>query len=68
VDAIRTFCCYVHFFASEEAARAWARRSEGTYVATIDDGFGYGRLYDQARLGAALADAHPPIRQARPRA
>lgn len=28
VDAVGTFCCFVRFFASEEAARAWTERSE----------------------------------------
>jgi alkylmercury lyase len=54
-DVVGTFCCYVHFFASEEAARGWARRSDGTYVASIAEGFEYGRLYNHGRLGAALA-------------
>ena len=56
-DVVGTFCCYVHFFASEEAARAWAQRSEGTYVASIAEGFEYGRLYNHAQLGAALEEA-----------
>ncbi|MGH2946244.1 MAG: organomercurial lyase [Solirubrobacteraceae bacterium] len=56
-DAIGTFCCYVHFFAGEDAARAWTRRSEDTYVASIAEGFEYGRLYNHGRLGAALEAA-----------
>ena len=55
-DVIGTFCCYVHFFASEPEAHAWAERSEGTYVASIADGFQYGRLYNHAQLGAALEE------------
>ena len=54
-DVVGTFCCYVHFFTSEQAAREWARRSDGTYVASIAEGFEYGRLYNEGRLGAALA-------------
>jgi hypothetical protein len=46
----------VLFFADYDAARAWTRRREGTYVASIAEGFEYGRLYNQARLGAALED------------
>jgi alkylmercury lyase len=57
-DVVGTFCCYVHFFASEEAAREWAKRSAGTYIASIAEGFEYGRLYNHNRLGAALAS--PP--------
>lgn len=56
-DVIGTFCCYVHFFATAEAARTWAPRSEGTYVASITEGFEYGRLYNHERLGAALEQA-----------
>ncbi|MPY87811.1 MAG: hypothetical protein GEU99_07815 [Luteitalea sp.] len=56
-DVVGTFCCYVHFFASEQAARAWAERSEGTYVASIVEGFEYGRLFNHAQLGAALEEA-----------
>jgi len=55
-DVVGTFCCYVHFFASEQAARAWAERSEGTYVASIAEGFEYGRLYNHVQLGAALEE------------
>jgi alkylmercury lyase len=54
-DVVGTFCCYVHFFTSEESAREWAKRSEGTYIASIAEGFEYGLLYNHGRLGAALA-------------
>lgn len=53
-DAVGTFCCFVHFFASEGAAVAWTERSEGTYVASIAEGFEYGRLFNRSWLGAAL--------------
>ena len=53
-DVVETFCCYVNFFASEEAARTWAERSEGSYVVSIADGFEYGRLYNHGQFGAAL--------------
>ena len=55
-DVVETFCCYVHFFASEQTARAWAERSEGTYIASIAEGFEYGRLYNHGQLGAALEE------------
>ncbi|MPZ20835.1 MAG: alkylmercury lyase [Luteitalea sp.] len=55
-DVVGTFCCYVHFFASEQAAHAWAERNEGTYVVSITEGFEYGRLFNHAQLGAALED------------
>lgn len=55
-DAVGTFCCFVQFFASEEAAVAWSKRSEGTYVASIAEGFEYGRLFNRAWLGDALEE------------
>jgi alkylmercury lyase len=55
-DVVGTFCCYVHLFASADAAREWAKRSEGTYVASIAEGFEFGRLYNHAQLGAALGE------------
>jgi alkylmercury lyase len=64
-DVVGTFCCYVHYFASAEAGRAWARRSAGAYVVSIAEGFEYGRLSNHARLGAALAEAGLTPRPAR---
>jgi alkylmercury lyase len=55
-DAVGTFCCFVHFFASEQAARAWTERSEGNYVVSIAEGFEYGRLFNREWLGAALGE------------
>jgi hypothetical protein len=54
-DSIATFCSFVHFFGSEEAARAWTERSEGSFVASIAEGFEYRHLFAQGLLGAALA-------------
>lgn len=54
-DVVGTFCCFVHFFVSEQTASAWAERSKGTYVVSIADGFEYGRHYNHRRFGAALA-------------
>lgn len=55
-DVIGTFCCFVHFFPSEQAASAWAEQNEGTYVASIADGFQYGRLYNHGLYGAVLQE------------
>lgn len=56
-DVVGTFCCYVHFFASEQAAQAWVERNEGTFVASIVEGFEYGRLFNHGLLGAALEES-----------
>ena len=53
---IGTFCCFVHFFASEEIALEWTKHRPGSYVVTIAQGFEYGRLYNHARFGAALEE------------
>ncbi len=58
-DAVGTFCCYVNFFASEEAARTWAEQIEGSYVVSIAEGFEYGRLFNQGWLGEALRNEAP---------
>jgi alkylmercury lyase len=56
-NVVGTFCCYVHFFGSDESARAGAKRSEGSYVVSIAQGFEYGRIYNHRQLGAALKEA-----------
>lgn len=56
-DVVATFCCFVHFFATEDAARAWTGRRKGTYIVSIAEGFEYGHLYNQGRFGAALAES-----------
>ncbi|MGH9381685.1 MAG: alkylmercury lyase MerB [Thermoanaerobaculia bacterium] len=53
-DVIRTFCCYVHFFASEQAAVAWTAGRQGAYVVSVAEGFEYGRLYNRGRFPAAF--------------
>jgi alkylmercury lyase len=58
-NVISSCCCFVHFFASEEAARAWTEGKNGTYVASISQGFEYGRLYNHGRFQAALEELRP---------
>jgi len=44
-DVIRSFCHYVHFFASNQAARAWTAEHEDTFQLSIEDGFELGRFW-----------------------
>jgi alkylmercury lyase len=44
-DVIRNFCHFVHFFASDEAARAWIAEHPGTTEIAIADGFEIGRRW-----------------------
>jgi alkylmercury lyase len=55
-NTIATFCRFVHFFASTDAAETWTRRHPGTFVISIEQGFEIGRRSNAAQLGAALAD------------
>jgi alkylmercury lyase len=54
-DVIRSFCHFVHFFASPEAAERWTAEHEGTFAIPVADAFKVGRMLNQARVGAALA-------------
>jgi alkylmercury lyase len=55
-DTTGSFCRFVHFFASAQAAEAWTRRNPGTFVISIEQGFEIGRRTNAAQLGAALAE------------
>ena len=53
---IESFCSFIHFFASREAAEHWTGDHPGTFVISIDDGFEIGRRANAARWGEALAE------------
>jgi alkylmercury lyase len=55
-DTIASFCRFVHFFASTEAAETWTRRHPGTFAISIEQGFEIGRRSNAAQLGGALAE------------
>lgn len=62
-DVIATFCCHVHFFASEQAARTWINEKKRGYVVPIPSAYEFGRLYTRERFGAAVTEdenASPP--------
>src|SRR5919106_6401712 len=44
-DVIRSFCHFVHFFASKEAAQTWIEGHPGTTQISIADGFEIGRRW-----------------------
>jgi alkylmercury lyase len=53
-DVLRSFCQFVHFFASQTAADEWIAQHPGTFTLSIDDGFELGRRTNAAALGGAL--------------
>jgi alkylmercury lyase len=57
-DTIASFCRFVHFFTSTQAAETWTRRHPGTFVISIEQGFEIGRRSNAAQPGEALAGIH----------
>jgi len=56
-DKIASFCNFIHFLASVEAADEWTRQRPGTFVISIEEGFEIGRRTNAAQLGEALRAA-----------
>jgi alkylmercury lyase len=54
-DVIRSFCHFVHFFASPEAAAQWIERHPHTFALSLDEGVELARRRNRELLGAALA-------------
>jgi alkylmercury lyase len=53
-DVVRSFCHFVHFLASEQAATKWTARHPGTFTLSLDQGFRLGQRTNQATFGKAL--------------
>jgi alkylmercury lyase len=56
-DTIETFCHFVHFFASHEAAGEWTARHPGTFVLSSDDGAEIAPRVNGASFDAVLPAA-----------
>lgn len=54
-DVIRGYCHFVHFFASEEAARTWVGEHEGTFQISIEDAFELARFWAASLFGVRPA-------------
>jgi alkylmercury lyase len=53
-NVITSFCRYVHFFVSSEAAATWIADHPGTFELSIDDAYRLAQLTNRATFGAAL--------------
>ncbi len=53
-QTITSFCHYIHFLVSPQAAQQWTAKHEGTFALSVDDGFRLGRMHNDARFGAVL--------------
>ena len=54
-NIITSFCHYVHFFSSQEAAQPWLAQHPETFLLSLDDAYELGRYMNQARYGSALS-------------
>lgn len=57
-DVVASFCHYVHFFASPDAARDWTEEHPGTFVLDLDEGFRLGLAHVAHQAGRTV-DARP---------
>jgi alkylmercury lyase len=53
-DTINTFCHFVHFFASRDAASQWTAQHPHTFVLSIDEGADIARRVNSVSFGAVL--------------
>lgn len=53
-DIVQSFCHFVHFFASPDAAANWTAEHPGTFPLSVEDAFRLGQLTNEATFGAAL--------------
>jgi alkylmercury lyase len=53
-NVITSFCHYVHFFRSSEAAQPWLDERPDTFVLSLADADEVGRCVNKARYGTAL--------------
>ena len=56
-NVLQSFCHFVHFFASPDAAASWTAARPGTFSLSIDDAYRLGKLTNRASFGAALGES-----------
>jgi alkylmercury lyase len=58
-DTLGSFCSFIHFFASPQAAEKWTAKRPHTFVVSIEDAFEIGRRTNAAQWGDALREPEP---------
>jgi alkylmercury lyase len=53
-NVLQSFCHFVHFFASPDAAASWTAEHPGTFALSVDDAYRLGKLTNRGTFGAAL--------------
>jgi alkylmercury lyase len=61
-DTLGSFCSFIHFFASRQAAEKWTAKHPHTFVVSIEDAFEIGRRTNAAQWGDALRSREPEPR------
>jgi alkylmercury lyase len=54
-DVILSFCHYVHFFSSEQAAEPWLERHPDSFLLSVEQAFELGRLANRINFPTLLA-------------
>ena len=58
-DTLGSFCSFIHFFVSPQAAEKWTATRPHTFVLSIEDAFEIGRRSNAAQWGDALGSRDP---------
>jgi alkylmercury lyase len=53
-DVVTSFCHYIHFFSSEQAAETWIARHPGTFTLSLEQAFELGQATNRAQFPTAL--------------
>ena len=59
-NILQSFCHFLHFFASPDAAASWTAEHAGTFQLSIDDAYRLGHLTNHAAFGAVLDARRTP--------
>ena len=54
-NLVASFCHYVHFFRSPDAARSWLEEHPGTFLLSLADAYEVGRRGNRSRYGGLLS-------------
>jgi alkylmercury lyase len=53
-DVRGSFCCFVHFFSSPEAATVWLLEHQDAFILPVDEAYRVARIIAEYRYGEAL--------------
>jgi hypothetical protein len=53
-DILSAFCCFVHFFPSQEAGESWVAQNDGAFLLSIEEGFAVAHRKNMMQYAAIL--------------